>query len=79
MTTELNETLSAEGLLDAIDFAFLPWGNAYYPQPDCPGSSVYNRTDGVPCWQAKCGTAGDQPPACFSGAPACRRTQLWRV
>ena len=72
MSTELNETLSAEGLLDAIDFAFLPWGNTYYPQDDCPGQTVYNRTDGVPCWQEKCGTAGEQPAACFSGAPLCQ-------
>ncbi|GMH63343.1 hypothetical protein TL16_g03686 [Triparma laevis f. inornata] len=66
----MNSTLSA---LDSsvLDFNFISFGNAYFLQEDCPGYPSYDRSDGVPCWQSKCGV--DSPPeGCFSGELACQ-------
>ena len=47
-----------------LDFDFISFGNAYFLQSDCPGYPSYDRSDGVPCWQTKCGV--DSPPdGCF--------------
>ena len=54
-----------------LDFNFISFGNAYYLQEDCPGYPEYDRSDGVPCWQTKCGV--DSPPdTCFTGTLACQ-------
>lgn len=63
----MNETLSAEGMWSVLNYTFIPFGNSYYPQADCPGSKIYSRDKGVPCWQLKCGNATAQPPECFEG------------
>ena len=47
-----------------MDFEFISFGNAYYLQEDCPGYPEYDRSDGVACWQAKCGVS-DPPEGCF--------------
>ena len=58
---------------DFLDYSFVPFGNAYYPQSDCPGRVVYSRNEGLACWQAKCGdVAAGQPEECFAGAPLCQ-------
>jgi len=69
---ELNETLTAEGIFSVLTYEFVPFGNAYYPQSDCPGEKVYNRNEGVPCWQEKCGNVNGQPSSCFAGDPICQ-------
>ena len=69
---DLNETLTAEGIWDVLTYNFVPFGNAYYPQSDCPGSKIYSRNQGVPCWQEKCGNATAQPAECFEGEPLCQ-------
>jgi len=67
----LNSTLHAEGVIDILDFEFYPWGNAYYAQEDCYGYPNYDRNQGYPCWQAKCGVAG-APAECFEGTILCQ-------
>lgn len=70
MSTALNKTLSAEGVLDAIDFTFYPWGNAYYNTSKC-GTSGYDKQVGMTCWVKECG--GDNPPQdCFKGDVLCQ-------
>lgn len=72
---DLNETLTAEGMWEVLDYSFFPWGNAYFPQEDCPGRVVYERDAGLSCWQDKCGnlTSGEtQPSSCFVGTPLCQ-------
>jgi len=67
----MNSTLTAPGVLAIIDYDFVSWGNAYYLQEDCPGYPSYDRSDGVTCWQKKCG--GESPPTeCFTGTIACQ-------
>lgn len=75
----LNETLSAEGIWSILAYHFYPFGNAYYPQNDCPGRVIYERDAGLSCWQNKCGNinSGDQPASeCFTGAPICQHGDL---
>lgn len=68
------KTLTAEGIWSVLDYKFLPFGNAYYSdgmaELGCPGSKVYSRNEGVPCWQESCGDATSQPDACFQGLSA---------
>jgi len=68
---DLNKTLTADGVVDVLDFDFISFGNAYYLQEECPGYPDYDRTDGVACYQKKCSI--DSPPeGCFEGTIACQ-------
>ena len=61
--------LSADGLLDILDYRFIPWGNAYYNTSECGGPS-FDKTH-MFCWVEQCGS--DSPPAdCFSGPKVCQ-------
>ena len=72
---DLNKTLTAEGVIDILDFDFVSFGNAYYLQSECPGYPNYDRTDGVACYQKKCGV--QSPPAeCFEGTIACQHGDI---
>ena len=70
MAGDLNTTLVA---LDSsvLDLNFISFGNAYFLQPDCPGYPTYDRSDGVPCWQEKCGV-NSPPDECFNTELACQ-------
>lgn len=60
----LNETLSIPGMLDAVEFDFVPWGNAYFNTKACH-TSGYDKENGMVCWVKECG--GSSPPAdCFN-------------
>jgi hypothetical protein len=57
---------------DILNYTFIPFGNAYYPQSDCPGDTKYSRNFGVPCWQNKCGNQSTADDECFSGTIFCQ-------
>merc|ERR1719216_512436 len=66
----LNETLTATGVADIVDYNFYPWGNAYYNTSEC-GTSSYDKAKGMTCWEADCG--GDSPSAdCYKGDILCQ-------
>jgi len=55
--------VTAEGVLDAIEFQFFPWGNAYFNTTSC-GTSSFDK-DAMFCWVKECNVAN--PPAdCFN-------------
>jgi hypothetical protein len=51
----LQPLVSAEGVLDAIDFTFVPWGNAYFNTSSC-GVSEFSK-DAMFCWVKECNVA----------------------
>lgn len=53
-----------------LDVGFYPFGNAYWPQEDCPGYREYSH-DGRVCWQEKCGVV-DPPAECYEGTLRCQ-------
>jgi len=66
----VNATVTA--LASILDVHFYPFGNAYWPQEDCPpgATGVYDHDERV-CWQAKCGV--DEPPLeCNEGDLLCQ-------
>ncbi|GMI56693.1 hypothetical protein ScalyP_jg7637 [Parmales sp. scaly parma] len=68
---DLNDVLTAEGVVEILDFDFVSFGNAYYLQSECPGFPEYDRQDGVACYQKKCSV--DSPPSeCFTGTIVCQ-------
>ena len=67
----LNTTLTASGVADILDYDFISFGNAYYLQEDCPGYPSYDRSDGVACWQTKCGVT-NPPDECWTGDLVCQ-------
>ena len=71
MKGPLNQTLSAVGLYDIIDYTFYPWGNGYVNTTKCGSKSGYNKDPSMYCWDNECG--GDSPPAdCFDGVKVCQ-------
>eukprot|EP01061_Rhynchopus_euleeides_P028761 TRINITY_DN468_c0_g1_i1.p1 TRINITY_DN468_c0_g1~~TRINITY_DN468_c0_g1_i1.p1 ORF type:complete len:253 (+),score=110.41 TRINITY_DN468_c0_g1_i1:56-760(+) len=67
----VNETLTAEGVLDIMDFDYVPWGNAFYITEGCGGKSGKYDASIRNCWDAACGAAS--PPAdCFKGEMVCQ-------
>lgn len=58
--------LTKPDLVAAIDFHFVPWGNAYCETSVCPSSSPGSYEVSVrQCWDSKCGGAS-APSDCFS-------------
>lgn len=69
VTGPLNDTLTAEGVFDVVDYRFFPWGNAFYNSTECPYASYSH--DGIHCWLDRCG--GKSPPKdCFDGTALCQ-------
>lgn len=67
----VNVTLSAPGVLQALDFNFIPWGNAYYSA--VTGNTSYDRGPGMTAWIQTCGMGVSNPPSkCFSGDILCQ-------
>lgn len=59
----LQSMVSAEGVLDAINFQFFPWGNAYFNTSSC-GVSSFDK-NAMFCWVKECNV--DNPPSdCFN-------------
>ena len=68
----MNETINAEGVLDAIDFQFVPWGNAYYNTKKCYTPN-FDKQNGMICWVKDCGSSNPDPsPDCFSAPILCQ-------
>mmetsp|Transcript_3375 Transcript_3375/g.13463 ORF Transcript_3375/g.13463 Transcript_3375/m.13463 type:complete len:252 (-) Transcript_3375:50-805(-) len=67
VATELNRTLEADGVLEAIDFRLVAFGNSYWPVSGCAGQETYNRRYGSPCWVRKCGVP-DAPEQCWGSS-----------
>lgn len=66
----LNQTLTAEGVFDIINYQPFPWGNAYYNTSEC-GTAYYDKQVGMTCWLKHCG--GYPPDAdCFEGKVLCQ-------
>mmetsp|Transcript_58518 Transcript_58518/g.125754 ORF Transcript_58518/g.125754 Transcript_58518/m.125754 type:complete len:193 (+) Transcript_58518:184-762(+) len=55
--------LNASGVADVIDFAFHPWGNAYYATKHC-GAGPYD-PDQRHCWFNTCVKSTSPPADCF--------------
>jgi len=69
VTGPLNQTLTADGVFDILDYRFYPWGNAFYNTSSCPYKSYSH--DGIHCWLNHCG--GKTPESdCFDGVPNCQ-------
>eukprot|EP01061_Rhynchopus_euleeides_P038023 TRINITY_DN65379_c0_g1_i1.p2 TRINITY_DN65379_c0_g1~~TRINITY_DN65379_c0_g1_i1.p2 ORF type:complete len:253 (+),score=92.39 TRINITY_DN65379_c0_g1_i1:55-759(+) len=67
----VNETLTAEGVLDIMDFDYVPWGNAFYITEACGGVSAKYDANIRKCWDSSCGAVS--PPAdCFKGEIVCQ-------
>jgi len=67
----LNETLTAEGVFDIVDYKFFPWGNAFFNTSECPYKQYSH--DGIHCWLDSCGSAAKQPDAdCYNGTALCQ-------
>lgn len=63
-------TLEADGLADAMNFTFVPWGNAYFNSSKC-ATPQFDKQNGMYCWIKECG--GNAPPAdCFTGTKICQ-------
>jgi len=70
-TGYVNDTLSAPGVADIVDFDFIPWGNAYFAT--VTGNTTYDRGPGMTDWLTKCGMGVTSPPSgCFSGPILCQ-------
>jgi len=73
VTTDLNKTLSAEGVWDILDYDYYPWGNAYYNTSKC-GTPSYDKPNGMYCWVRECGVE-NPPEDCFKGSIMCQHGQ----
>ena len=62
--------VNAQGVLEAIDYNFYPWGNAYFNTTSC-GGPEYDK-DRMFCWVQECGHAASPPDDCFSGVKLCQ-------
>lgn len=70
MVGQVTKAFAAEGVVEAVDFRFYPWGNAYFKTAKCPGPDAQT---GIHCWAPECGTPGGTPADdCFTGAPSCQ-------
>lgn len=70
-TGKVNVTLSAPGILDIVDFDFVPFGNAYYSK--VTGNTSYDRGPGMTSWLEQCGMGKtDVSPDCFEGPILCQ-------
>lgn len=71
MAADVNQTFSAPGVSDIMDFDFVPWGNAYFAA--VTGNTTYDRGPGMTSWIEQCGMGIKTPPAdCFSGPILCQ-------
>ena len=72
----MQETLTAEGIWNIIDYQMFPWGNAYYNStlldgcPNSPGGG-YNR-DRYTCWSDRCNSTTAAPELCWNGTKLCQ-------
>lgn len=66
----MNETLSAKGVADILDFTMYPWGNAYFNTTTC-ATPYYDKPTGLYCWIKECNVA-EPPEECFSGNIWCQ-------
>lgn len=57
--------INAEGVADAIDFDYIPFGNNYFATAAC-GGAPYNSTVRH-CWSKACYDAAAPAPDCFKG------------
>jgi len=58
-----------DGFPPVLEYAFVPWGNAYYNVSGCATGAYSKET--MKCWVKKCGV--DSPPAdCYAGPPICQ-------
>lgn len=53
-------------MLDAIDFQFVPWGNAYFNTTLCGSADGYSKDD-MFCWVKQCNVASPAPE-CFNAS-----------
>ena len=67
---ELHPALTTPGILDIVDFSFIPFGNSYYNIAACPSSGTYDHSVRM-CWNAACNQT-DAPDDCFSGDLICQ-------
>ena len=71
----LNETINAQGVLDAIEFKFIPWGNAYYNTKKCY-TPQFDKENGMICWVKDCASSNPNPsPDCYSAPILCQHGQ----
>eukprot|EP01064_Diplonema_japonicum_P022285 TRINITY_DN319_c1_g1_i1.p1 TRINITY_DN319_c1_g1~~TRINITY_DN319_c1_g1_i1.p1 ORF type:complete len:187 (+),score=49.71 TRINITY_DN319_c1_g1_i1:151-711(+) len=63
----VNQTLTAQGIMDIMDFDYIPFGNAYYEISEC------SNRPGFECWEQTCGYNATSPPSdCFTGTIVCQ-------
>ena len=67
----VNKTLTAQGLLDIMNFDYVPWGNAFFITTECGGKKGHYDASIRTCWDAKCGVAV-APSDCYSGDIVCQ-------
>jgi len=66
----LNDTLTAEGVFDIMNYTSVPFGNAFFgPTAKCPYSEYSG--DGIHCWLDECSVA-NPPSDCFTGEVHCQ-------
>ena len=53
-------------MLDAVDFQFVPWGNAYFNTTQGGGADGYSKDD-MFCWVKQCNVAAPAPE-CFNAS-----------
>jgi len=70
VTSQLYPTLLKEGILDIVDFSFVPFGNAYYQIDGCSSSPTYDHSTRM-CWNAACNQT-TAPSTCFTGTLICQ-------
>jgi len=74
VTTTLNKTLTAPGIMDVVDYSYYPWGNAYYNTSEC-GTPEYDKMVGMKCWLSHCG-GKTRDADCFMGKVMCQHGEL---
>ena len=79
----LTKAIEQPGIAAAIDFTYVPWGNAYTPSEQCGGvpapplcngstACLYDATARA-CFASACGSGVASPPGwCFAAEPNCQ-------
>lgn len=69
------KTMQAKGVADIVNFAYYPFGNAYFVTEKCGGGGGY--TSGIrDCFNTMCGPGSQHSSECFKGEIFCQHGKL---
>eukprot|EP01060_Flectonema_neradi_P022006 TRINITY_DN3015_c4_g1_i1.p1 TRINITY_DN3015_c4_g1~~TRINITY_DN3015_c4_g1_i1.p1 ORF type:complete len:229 (+),score=62.16 TRINITY_DN3015_c4_g1_i1:60-746(+) len=70
MAGPVNQTITATGVLEIMDFEYIPWGNAYFTTSECGGRKGDYDPTVRECWDKNCGA--NPKSDCFTGTLVCQ-------